>query len=391
MERSWSRRCGSGMTFAQPPVVRRGLAVFGAVAMVLSLSGSAGVATRQIAPTLPATPISNAEFWRLSDGFSEPDGYFDSDNLLSNEDGFQVVIPALVGLVPRGGAYLGVGPEQNFAYLAALEPAIAFIVDVRRGNLQLHLLYKALLELSVDRVEFVSRLFARPRPVGLTSEVTADTLFNAFAGMPVDRRLQAETLAAAIQGLTEHRGQPISEADRSGMAYVHAAFVDNGPDITFVSSRPGNRYPTYRMLQTTDDGTGRNWSFLGSEGAFRRLQALQRENRVVPVVGDFGGRGALRAIGAYLSTTRRPVTVFYTSNVEQYLFRDGSWAGFVANLRSLPVDPRATFIRACFNSCSGAGGRRAVTLLDSIPGLLSDFAAGRIRSYFDVIAHGGAR
>ena len=67
--------------------------------------------------------------------------------------------------------YLGVGPEQNFTYIAALKPAMVFIVDVRRGNLQLHLMYKALFELSADRADFVARLFSKERPAGLTARL----------------------------------------------------------------------------------------------------------------------------------------------------------------------------------------------------------------------------
>ena len=56
---------------------------------------------------------------------------------------------------------MGVGPEQNFSYIAALKPSMAFIVDIRHGNLDVHLMYKALFEMSDNRAEFVSRLFSR--------------------------------------------------------------------------------------------------------------------------------------------------------------------------------------------------------------------------------------
>ena len=113
--------------------------------------------------------LSDQEFWKVVTDFSEPNGYFRSDNLLSNEIWLQYVIPELLSVTKPGQVYMGVGPEQNFTYIAALKPTLAFIVDVRRGNLDLHLMYKALFELSSDRVDFVSRLFARKRPEGLTA------------------------------------------------------------------------------------------------------------------------------------------------------------------------------------------------------------------------------
>src|SRR5690349_10221818 len=63
---------------------------------------------------------------------SEPNGYFDTDNLISNESSYLQVIPDLARRGVRGGAYIGVGPDQNFTYIAATRPAIAFIVDIRR-------------------------------------------------------------------------------------------------------------------------------------------------------------------------------------------------------------------------------------------------------------------
>src|SRR5216117_3137165 len=65
--------------------------------------------------TLPAS-LSDKEFWRMVTDFSEAGGYFRSDNFLSNEIGYQGVIPGLRKSIRRGGVYLGVGPEQNFTY-----------------------------------------------------------------------------------------------------------------------------------------------------------------------------------------------------------------------------------------------------------------------------------
>src|SRR6266704_2668747 len=124
---------------------------------------------RASARPIPAR-LTDEQFWKLSNGFSEQDGIFRSDNLLSNELAFQYVIPELVEQAKQGRVYMGVGPEQNFTYIAALRPAMAFIVDIRHGNLDVHLLYKALFELSKDRAEFVARLFSRKRPSGLTTQ-----------------------------------------------------------------------------------------------------------------------------------------------------------------------------------------------------------------------------
>src|SRR5262245_8998623 len=62
------------------------------------------------------THLTDQEFWSLVSELSEPGGSFRSENLLSNELRLQYVIPDLVRNAPRGRAYIGVGPEQNFTY-----------------------------------------------------------------------------------------------------------------------------------------------------------------------------------------------------------------------------------------------------------------------------------
>src|SRR5690349_16983188 len=142
------------------------------------------LAAVRLVPSGHAAPapkeLSDQEFWSLSKEFSEEDGVFRSDNLLSNETSFQYVIPNLLKATKQGRVYLGVGPEQNFTYIAALKPAIAIIIDIRHGNLDVHLMYKALFELSKDRADFVSRLFSRKRPDGLTDKSTAEEIFSKF-------------------------------------------------------------------------------------------------------------------------------------------------------------------------------------------------------------------
>src|SRR6185369_12158343 len=103
----------------------------------------------------------------LSTDFSEPSGDYPWDNWISNEDTVQQVIPILKQIVNPGGAYIGVGPEQNFTYISSLRPKVAFIVDIRRQNLLELFMYRALFELAADRADFVALLFSRTRPSGL--------------------------------------------------------------------------------------------------------------------------------------------------------------------------------------------------------------------------------
>ena len=106
----------------------------------------------------------------LIERLSEEGGDFDTDNLISNERSFLEVIPALKAAGVSGGAYIGVGPDQNFSYIAQLRPSIAFIIDIRRDNLLLHLLFKSLFALSRNRVEYLA-LADRPDGAGSSRHV----------------------------------------------------------------------------------------------------------------------------------------------------------------------------------------------------------------------------
>jgi len=338
--------------------------------------------------------LSDQEFWKLIEDFSEPNGFFRSENLVSNEDTFQFVIPKLASIVKPGGVYIGVGPDQNFTYIVALKPRIAFITDIRRGNLQQHLMYKALIELSADRAGILSRLFSRPRPSGLSTASTAEELFTAYATIEPSPNLYNDTRAAMIDLLTRRHRFPLSPEDVAGIEYVLSAFRAAGPYLSYGGSVPPNRlasrtsrYPTYEDLQTATDGEGHNRAYLGSEENFRALKTFQERNLLVPVVGNFAGPKALRAVGSYLKAQSAVVTTFYLSNVEQYLFSDGIWFTFADNVAALPLEAGSTFIRSCFNNCQSPYPSRAVMQLDSMMGLLKDVRDGRIRSYGDVLAH----
>src|SRR4051812_47850521 len=208
------------------------------------------------APSRTGLPerLTDAQFWELSQTLSEPGGSFRSDNLLSNEVWLQYVIPDLLTVNKPGRVYMGVGPEQNFTYIAALKPAMVFIVDVRRGNLDLHLMYKALFDMSSDRVDFVSKLFSRKRPDGLTASSSVREMFQAFASVPADEVLFEQNFKAIIDNLQKTHNLPLMDEDIPGIRYVYEYFGRYGPDLTYWMSggfggRGGGRNsPTYADL-----------------------------------------------------------------------------------------------------------------------------------------------
>jgi hypothetical protein len=371
--------------------------------------------------------LDDRTFWTLVTEFSEPSGSFRSDNLVSNEMVFQHVIPRLQRTVLPASAYIGVGPDQNFTYIAALKPRIAFIVDIRRQNMLLHLMYKALIEMSPTREEFLSRLFSRPVPANTLRNDTAYALLTAFEKEEPDPVAFERNRADIYASLQRQHGFILSRADLGGIDYVYRAFFSAGPEIRYSFGRGTGwqPFPSYKDLMTAADAEGVQRSYMASEELYGTLRDFEERNLIVPLVGDFGGPKALRSVARYLDLHHATVSAFYTSNVEQYLFRPqgtsigpDAWQRFYDNVGALPTDSKSTFIRAFFNSQgrvmrvpngqpdpqSGLAqvppgfaplppaftpptgpGPRSETLLNPISVLLAAFAEGRISIYNDVI------
>src|SRR5437762_4503616 len=101
---------------------------------------SAPLSRSTAGPIAAAVPsVSRTEFIQYIDQWSEPEGYFDTDNFISNETSYLHIIPELQRRTVPGGVYIGVGPDQNFSYIARTKPTLAIIIDIRRQNMLQHL------------------------------------------------------------------------------------------------------------------------------------------------------------------------------------------------------------------------------------------------------------
>jgi hypothetical protein len=241
---------------------------------------------------------------------------------------------------------------------------MAVIFDIRRGNLHVHLLYKALFEMSADRAEFLSRLWSRARPRWLTATSTVDELMSAYGTIAPTPEAYTRNLREVTEWLTRKHGFALTPEDLEGIDFAYkTAFYEGGPDLTY-SMRAGGgfgggRRPlTYADVQTRDDGNGVNRGFLATEENWRAIKELQSRNLIVPVVGDFGGPSAIRSVGAYLRDHGAIVSAFYLSNVEQYLNQDAKEDAFLCNVATLPLDETSTFIYTGAGRYGRRGGGR---------------------------------
>lgn len=350
----------------------------------------APVAAQAVAakPASAAAALTAAEFAQLIERISEPNGYFDTDNLISNESSYLHVMGKLRKLNVTGGAYIGVGPDQNFSYLAQVRPQIAFIIDIRRDNQLQHLFFKSLFALAHTRVEYLCLLFGKPVPADSVKWNIAQVV-DYLDKTPADRK-RFDTTRSNVAAKLKTYGLKLDDKDIATIHRIHEAFFSAGLDLKFTSHyrSPRSYYPNYRDLMLEKDLTGKQANYLVSEDDFQSLKSLQDRNLVIPVVGNFAGDKAFLEVSKILKERGEKVTAFYTSNVEYYLMGDSSFDRYAENIKRLPIAKNGMLIRSYF------GNTYSYQLPQAVPGYysaqllqpLESFVKGNFQGYRDLIS-----
>ena len=366
--------------------------VFG-LGLVLALLLTTGTIPWSPQPPRAATgvQVSIEQFGRYIDEWSEPEGYFDSDNFISNETSYLHVIPDLRQRVKPGGIYLGVGPDQNLSYIVHTRPSLAIITDIRRQNMLQHLLFKALFVMSSNRVEYLSLLFSKETPP-VKPGASFEDLLAAVRRAPSSEKLFQKNLATVKDLLTRKYRLKLTTDDISKIDYIYRTFWEEGLDLRFSSLGRGNalNYPTFEEILLETDRQGRQQNYLSSEELFQWLKNFQADNRLIPIVGDFAGPHAFKAVSGFLRANGLRLSVFYTSNVEFYLFGRSTWVRYVANLRSLPIADDSVFIRSYFPTYGrphplNLSGHRSTSLVQPMTKFLDQYDSRSLSSYWDVV------
>ena len=352
-------------------------------------------ATRYAVAQQSAPALSDSAFAALSARISEPGGFFDSDNLISNESSYLHVLGAMRRMGVAGGAYVGVGPDQSFSYIAQLKPRIAFIIDIRRDNVLQHLLFKALFEMAHNRVEYLALLTGRavPGDAAKWKRRSITDIADLIEKAPPDAD-QFETSRAMIRSKVKRYGIPLTPAELETIDKIHQAFFDAGLELRFTSlGRPPRAYyPTLRTLLLEHDLTGKQASFLATEEDFQFVKSLEGRNLVVPVVGNLAGNHALREIGKVMTERGDKLSALYVSNVEFYLMREGSFDAFAATVRTLPRDSRSVIIRSYFGGGfygshpQSVPGYFSTQLLQTVETFVAESAKGGYATYMDLVS-----
>ncbi len=335
-----------------------------------------------------AVSLTDVELSRLIHQISEEGGYFWSNNYISNETSYLHVLDDLESLQVKGGVYVGVGPNQNFTYIASIRPQLAFIVDIRRQNLLEHLLFKVLISKSTSREDYLSRLLGRPIEKRFSASAPLPDIIAALESAPPSPSYFKEQLSKVEAELRAFPELALTEQDFEEIRQIHGEFFRQGFEIKYDSWR-SFFFPSLKefILETDLHGRHRNW--LASVEDFEYVREMQRANRIVPLIGDFAGEQAFRRLGRVLESRRATVSAFYLSNVEFYLFRQRKWPAFVDNVRELPTDEHSVFIRAYANlhrpHPKMVDDHITVSLVQNIHAFLRNAREGRYHSLWDVV------
>ena len=362
------------------------------VTMLATLFGTAATIAQPKPAAAPPLSLpeklSAPEFVRLIREFSEEGGEFHSDNLVSNETSYLHIVGKLKELGATGGAYIGVGPEQNFTYIAKTRPRIAFIIDLRRLAVVQHLLYKAIFQLSPSRAEFLSHLLSAPLVKGKAPAATAsiNELVQYFSTTAADENLYAANLAELRKLIQKDYQFAFTEQENQGLEYVLNSFKTDGLSISYQLNNGfrGMYFPTLKEIITQTDLQGKQGGFLASDDDYNYVRNLHLKNLIVPITGNFAGNKAFAAVGDYLRKHGLVVNTIYCSNVEQYLFEYQVFDGFAANVKKLPTNEQSLFIRTLSSRGrhpARVTGHMFTSLLQRVAVFLKDYGAGEYTYY----------
>jgi hypothetical protein len=332
-------------------------------------------------------PFAAAQFKSIINRISEDGGYFWNDNYVSNEASYLHPLSKMEELGIHGGVYIGVGPDQNFTYIAKIRPRYSFIIDIRRQNWLEHMLFKALFHLAPDRVHYLSLLLSRPvAPESFESgNYTVQDLVQYFENSPEDYSLFGSTQDRIRSVLKNVYRLDLTEHDLETIEKIHMAFFSRGLSIKY-DFIP---VPTYGELLTEKDLEGKMQNFLNSAEDFRYIKQSEEENRIIPIVGDFAGSHTFKELGAFLKENNERVSVIYASNVEQYLVRNMDWPGFIQNVKELPLDDRAVFIRTHWSNYAPhpdqIHGYQFTQILQWVKPFLDKIQSSTSTTYWDIV------
>ena len=194
----------------------------------------------------------------------------------------------------RGGAYVGVGSDQNYTMAAIAGSELLILIDYDPRIRWVHRIYDVLVRASETPADLVSRFSEE------NAESTRALIETAVTGDPY--------AAAILKHFTKSR--------KLWHAYLKRVSGESG------------------KLEVT--------SWLSVPAYYAHMRALFNAGRVISRNGDMTAERTVRAAGDTARELQIPVRIVYFSNAEQFFTYSDS---FQANMRALPTDKLSVVVR----------------------------------------------
>lgn len=250
----------------------------------------------------------------------EPSNY-QLDCFVTNELAYNDV---LVECLPTGttGAYVGVGPCQNLTYIGALRPRLAFVVDARIDNLLEHLMFKLLFERAETPAEYLGLLLSRDLGSSHAVGSEPEAVVAAVEKCPVSPELFRTNLAWLRTEMSDR--WPLTDLHRNRIDRLYGEFFRRQLDITNVDAETTENLDEIANLRdviSARTSHGINLHFLTDAERYAVVRQLQRDDRVIPLLGNLGSGETTDRINELLRAYGESISTFYVSNIEEHVLQ----------------------------------------------------------------------
>ena len=333
--------------------------------------------------------ISPKLYSALIKDMSEPDGYYQYDNWITNERGYLNIINPLLKNNVKGGAYIGVGPNQNFTFIETIKPEIAFIVDIRQQMTMQHLAYKAMFELAETREEFLSLLLSKSIPGDRKLDKNPDVndIVDLFYKINSDLNMQKNTTLKIIELLDKKYGFELSQKDKKYIRRMMKIFCLANLNITWNTNENNylkkNKHVSLAEMLKGTDKSGAQLNIFNSKEKYDYIRKMHLENKIIPITGDFAGDKAFNKISEFLLEKEMTVSALYASSVEWWLFKENKFIPWAKNLAKVPITSSSVIIRQIFE---GTNGKHQFKLrLQNINSFMKNYNSGECQCNNDLL------
>jgi hypothetical protein len=242
-------------------------------------------------------PLTDEQRDKFRSGEEDKPFPVDIHYVQSNETRHDLYFDWIAG---KGGAYVGVGSDQNFTMMAVQRAEYAFLMDIDYRVVDLQRMHEIL-------------ILAHDTPAALV---------DAW------HEKNAATSRATIEAA-------LGDLDEKGRTRILRGFATA-------------RETVYRHLQRViarqRDGKPTTW--LSDPENYAHVRAMYQTGRVRYMTGNLAGNLSLQTVAAACKALGENVQVLYMSNAEEYF---KYIPDFVASIQALPTDPSSVVLRTIYS------------------------------------------